>query len=153
MATPTTARSAPRTAALLHPLAVAAALRLAATDASADVRYEGGGDCAGAPMYRALNYGYIYDSASSDNGKGSAEGRIGFFASPETGHSWGELFDGGFEGTLSETGAGDYSWTLPTVALLSGDMDIGSGTTITADHSHHRARRRGPVRRRRQPAE
>lgn len=243
----TSARPSPR------PLAIAAAamLCLAATSANADLRTEGGGDFGGVPMYRALNYGYIFDgatgdsqmegldyvsniaprvnslengridmdgatawytgsaqysgfyaartyasmtvqnaqadqtyywvagqgtstsitffdatdaaaraefhwhvsgSSSSSSGTGYADGRLDFAATTDSGHSWLDLFDGGFEdGTLSEFGPGDYTYRLPVeelgkpinlyfwtsafVQLMPGDLDVGGGTTITANYS------------------
>ncbi|MBP6251704.1 MAG: PEP-CTERM sorting domain-containing protein [Rubrivivax sp.] len=58
----------PPTSVRPHPLALAAAaaLCLAAAGASADVRYEGGGDFGGVPMYRALNYGYVFNGDTGD---------------------------------------------------------------------------------------
>ena len=58
-----------RPPALRSPVAAAAAttlLLLASAGAQADVRSEGGGDFAVSPMYRALNYGYIYDSTTAE---------------------------------------------------------------------------------------
>jgi hypothetical protein len=240
-----------RTSARSRQLAIAAAavLCLAATGANAEVRSEGGGDFAGMPMYRALNYGYIYDGASSDiqmegldyvsniapkvnslesgrmdlggatawytgsaqysgfyaartyasmtvqnaqadhsyywvagqgtstsitffdatdaaaraefhwhvsgsssTGPGYADGRLDFAATTDSGHNWLDLFDGGFEdGTLSAFGPGDYTYRLPVeelgtpinlyfwtsafVRLLPGDLEVGDGTTITANYS------------------
>jgi hypothetical protein len=229
-------------------VAAASVLALASAGALAEVRYEGGGDFAASPMYRALNYGYIFDGATSDiqlegldyvsnvaptvnsvetgrmdlggatawytgsaqysgfyaartyasltvenaqadhsyywvagqgtstsvtffdatvaaaraefrwhvsgtgsstSGSGWADGRVDFFATPETGRSWLELFDGGFEGSLSAYGPGEYRYTLPTVPLgtpinlyfwtsafvqlVPGDLAVGDGTTITAN--------------------
>lgn len=231
-------------------LVCAAACAMAHTGATADVRNEGGGDFGAAPMYRALNYGFIYDEATtayvpegldyvsnvaprvntletgrmdldgatawytgsaqysgfyaartyasltvtnaqpdhqyywvagqgtttsvtffdaataaaraefrwhvtgssdSSSGTGWADGRIDFHATPEQGRSWLDLFNGGFQDTLSAYGPGTYTYSLPTVPLgtpiqlffwtsafvqlMPGDLAQGDGTTITANYS------------------
>lgn len=238
-----------RRALRLHPCALALA-SLLALPAHADLRSEGGGDYTGVPMYRSLNYGYIYDGASGEQvlegldyvsnvapiansvesgrmdfggatawytgstqysgfyaartfatmtvanarpdhtyywvaGQGTstsvtffdpdaaaaraefrwhvtgttdsttdtgwADGRVDFYATPEQGRSWLDLFDGGFEDTLFEYGPGHYTYILPSVPLGTpinlyfwtsafiqlepGDLDEGAGATLTANYS------------------
>lgn len=227
-----------------------ACVAMAGSPALADVRYEGGGDFSVAPLYRALNYGFIYDqstdaivlegldyasnvaplvnavetgrmdmggatawytgsaqysgfyaartfasitvaNASADHmyywvagqgtttsltffdpgaaaaraefrwhvtgtsessgGTGRADGRIDFHATTESGRNWLDLFDGGFEDTLSAFGPGTYTYTLPSVPLgtpinlffwtsafvelMPGELGDGDGTTLTANYS------------------
>lgn len=230
--------------------ALAASVALTGGTAMADVRYEGGGDFSAAPLYRALNYGFIYDqrtgaidlegldyasnvaprvnvvetgrmdmdgatawytgsaqysgfyaartfasitvanarsdhmyywvagqgtttsltffdpaaaaaraefrwhvtgTSDSSSGTGRADGRIDFHATTDGGRNWLDLFNGGFEGTLSAFGPGTYTYTLPSVPLgtpinlffwtsafvelMPGDLADGSGTTLTANYS------------------
>ncbi len=233
----------------LRPLAAAAALALTAAAAHADLREEGGGAYDLAPMYRALNYGFVYDGntggdvmeglsyvsnvapnvnsletgrmdldgstawytgsaqysgfyaartyasltvqnanpdhmyywvagqgtttsitffdanaaaaravfrwavtgTSSSPAGGWADGRVDFHATTETGRSWLDLFNGGFENTLSEYGPGNYTYTLPSaplgtpinlffwssafVQVSPGDVPAGSDFSITANYS------------------
>ncbi len=233
-----------------HALVLAAALPMIGAAAMADVRSEGSGDYGSSPMYRALNYGFIFDESSGDlqtegldyvsnvaprvntletgrmdlggatawytgsaqysgfyaartyasltvanaqpdhmyywvagqgtttsvtffdanvaaaraefrwhvtgtsdssSGTGWADGRVDFHATTEPGRSWLDLFNGGFENTLSEYGPGTYTYSLPTVPLGTainlffwtsafvelrpGDLAPGDGTTITANYS------------------
>lgn len=48
---------------------------------------------------------------------GWADGRVDFFATTESGRSWFDLFNGGFQNSLFEYGPGTYSYTLPVAAL------------------------------------
>lgn len=83
---------------------------------------------------------------------GVATGRLDFAATGESGHSWAELFSGGFDNTLFEYGPGTFTYTLPTVALgeptylyywssaytevNAGQFTPGQDFTITANYSN-----------------
>lgn len=101
---------------------------------------------------RAEFHWHVSGTSNSSSGTGYADGRLDFAATTDTGHSWLDLFDGGFEdGTLSAFGPGDYTYRLPVeelgtpinlyfwtsafVRLLPGDLAVGDGTTITANYS------------------